>query len=202
MLHIVQVVLSGVPEIPKIFFDEAKAESAYVECAKEYWTPSYSAYCEKNGVSMDCLASAQAFVDTFDLAEKSKIYYWIVKPEDMGLDKMNLLADLTDKVTNMDVLLSDDQYVGNTVGYIGLLPPILQQEKPEETAEMYIAPELKAYVESIKNTCGSRNEYHLFTRQDWRQDVYSNLTTFDYWEWVAAKISESTPAKLESLKKP
>jgi hypothetical protein len=42
MLHIVQVVLSGIAEIPKLHFDEARAESAYVECAKEYWAQSYS----------------------------------------------------------------------------------------------------------------------------------------------------------------
>jgi hypothetical protein len=35
MLHIVQVVLSGIAEIPRLLFDEARAESHYVECAKE-----------------------------------------------------------------------------------------------------------------------------------------------------------------------
>ena len=228
MLHIVQVVLSGIAEIPKLFIDEAKAESAYVECAKEYWAQSYSAYCDQNNVSRNCFSSAKAFVKTLDSVDTSKINYWIVKPEDTGLDKLNLLllgpesieerrehilrltkeveqaslavkegltelldkiAGLADNVNGLDVLLTDDQYVDRPEGDIGLPPSKLPQEVPEEIDEKYKTPEWEKYVESIKNLCGgSWSEFRLFTRHDWRQEVYGNSTSFEYWEWVAAKI--------------
>ncbi|HEY5975963.1 MAG TPA: hypothetical protein VIU41_14610 [Geobacteraceae bacterium] len=226
MLHIVQVVLSGSAEIPKLFIDEAKAESAYVECAKEYWAQSYSAYCERHGVSWDCFSSAKAFIKTFDLAEKSTINYWIITPEDTGLGNLNLMgaesitkrredilrlaketeqtsravkegltgllgkmADLADHVTSLDVLLAAERYVAGPEGDTGLPSPILPQEEPEEVDERYSTPEWKSYVQSIKNMCGGGwSEFHLFNRHDWRQDVYSNATSFEYWEWAAAKI--------------
>jgi len=221
MLHIVQVVLSGSAEIPKLFFDEAKAESAYVECAKEYWGQSYPAYCDRNGVSRDCFSSAKAFFKTFDLADKSRINYWIVKPEETGLDKLNLLllgpesikerrehilrltkeveqtslavkegltvlldkiADLADNVDSLDGMFTDEQYVGRPEGDSVLPSSLLPQEEPEEIDEKYKTPEWKKYVESVKNMCGgSSGEFRLFTRHDWRQDVYSNLTSFEYW---------------------
>jgi hypothetical protein len=60
---------------------------------------------------------------------------------------------------------------------------------PQPPAELYNTREWKEYVESIKNMCGgSRSEFHLFTRHDWRQAVYNDQTSFEYWEWVAATI--------------
>ena len=228
MLHIVQVVLSGVAEIPKLFFDEATAESAYVDCVKEYWAQSYPAYCDRNGISRDCFSSATAFFKTFDLVDKSKINYWIVTPEESGLDTLNPLlldpeslrerrehilrkteevkqaslavregltelldniADLTAAVTGLDVLPTDDQHVDRPEGESGLPSSLLPHEEPEEIAEKYKTPEWGKYVESIKNMCGgSWSEFRLFSRHDWRQDVYGNSTAFEYWEWVAAKI--------------
>lgn len=228
MLHIVQVIISGSAELPKLFIETAKAESAYVEYTKYVWAQSYSAYCEQRGISVDCFASAQAFVDSLAVSEKCTLHYWVVKPEDIGLDKSNInllgaeqnrkqrehivaltkkaeiacvtvkeglteLLDtirvLTDTVTSMDVLGTDSQSVGSPGGDGGLSTPLVQQEKTKETDDMYRTPEWKAFVGSITGICGgSRSEYHLFTRHDWRQDVYSNVTSFDYWEWVAAKI--------------
>jgi hypothetical protein len=186
MLHIVQVVLSGIAEIPKLLFDEARAESAYVECAKEYWAQSYSAYCEQNGVSSDCFSSAKAFIETFDSAEKSKINYWIVKPEDIGLDKLNLILLGTESIKECREHILQP---GSPQGDAGLPSSILPQEEPEEIDQKYKTPEWNEYVEFIKNISGGgRSEFRLFTRNDWRQDVYGNSTTFDYWEWVAAKI--------------
>jgi hypothetical protein len=186
MLHIVQVVLSGIAEIPRLLFDEGKAQSAYVECAKEYWAKSYSAYCEQNGASMDCFSSAKAFVNTFDSAEKSNIYYWIVKPKDMGLDKLDLHLPGTELIKECREHI---QQPGSPEGDAGLPSSILPQEEAKEIDEKFSTPEWKEYVEFIKNISGgSRSEFHLFTRNDWRQDVYSNSTSFEYWDWVAAKI--------------
>ena len=226
MLHIVQVILSGIAEIPKVFFDEVKAESVYVECVKAYWAQSYAAYCDRNGVNPDCFSSATTFIKTLDLVDKSRINYWIVQPEDSGLEKLNLLLDLEkinekrvhilrlttevkqashavkeglteflDKITNLadnvnsfNLLLTEGQSVGGSEGDSGLTFSVLPQEEPEDIEEKYKTPEWKKYVESVKNMCGSWGEFRLFTRHDWRQDVYGNLTSFEYWEWVAAKI--------------
>jgi hypothetical protein len=84
MLHIVQVVLAGGAEIPRVFFDETAAQAAFVACAKRYWAQSYAAYCERDGVNGDFFSSAQAFVATLDLADRSRIHYWNVTPEDAG----------------------------------------------------------------------------------------------------------------------
>jgi hypothetical protein len=35
---------------------------------------------------------------------------------------------------------------------------------------------------------GIRNEFYLLNRDDWRQDVYSNRTSLEYWDWVADRI--------------
>src|SRR5512133_1930007 len=82
MLHIVQVLLSGSAETPRVFFDEGAARAAYVECAKKYWNQSYAAYCEGRGLDGTSFSSAQAFVAGFDLADRSRIHYWSVTPED------------------------------------------------------------------------------------------------------------------------
>jgi hypothetical protein len=186
MLHIVQVVLSGIAEIPRLLSDEAKAESHYVECAKEYWPQAYSAFCEQNSVSRDCFSSAKAFVNTFDSAEKSKINYWIVKPEDIGLDKFNLILLGTEPIKECR---EDILQPGTPESDDGLPSSMVPQEEPKEIDEKFSTPEWKEYVEFIKNISGGgRGEFRLFTRNDWRQDVYSNATAFEYWDWVAAKI--------------
>jgi hypothetical protein len=61
----------------------------------------------------------------------------------------------------------------------------------QPATDTYNTKEWHDYVETIKNMCGgNRSEYHLFTRQDWRQAVYSNQTAFEYWQWVAATIDD------------
>src|SRR5512136_281391 len=86
MLYIVQVVLSGSAETPKAYLDESAAQAGFADCAKKYWAQSYAAYCERNGVDSACFSSAQAFVATFDLADRSRIHYWSVTPEDAVAD--------------------------------------------------------------------------------------------------------------------
>jgi hypothetical protein len=186
MLHIVQVILTGIAEIPRLLFDEAKAESHYVECTKRYWPQAYSEYCEQNGVSRDCFSSAKAFINTFDSAEKSNIYYWIVRPEEMGLDKLYPVLPGTEPIKECREHILQP---GSPKEDAGLPSPMLPQEVPEEIDEKFSTPEWKEYVDFIKNISGGgRSEFYLFTRNDWRQDVYSNSTAFEYWDWVAAKI--------------
>jgi hypothetical protein len=232
MLHIVQVVLSGVAVIPKLFIDEAQAQSAFVECAKEFWAQSYPLYCERNAVSKDSFSAAQGFFKSFDLADRNKVNYWILKPEDMGLgavgpgsagadssaeqrehiqrltreakqttlvvkEELTLLLDklaaLTDNVTCLDSLLTDENKAetpeDDSEGTFSIIP----SEELEEIDEQYTTPEWKFYVSSVRNLCGgSWSEFPLFTRHDWRQDVYGNYTSLEYWEWVAIKIDTCT----------
>jgi hypothetical protein len=82
MLHIVQVLLSGNAETPQVYFDEGAARAAFVDCAKKYWAQAYASFCEGRGLDSDCITSAQAFVASFDLADRSRIHYWTVTPEE------------------------------------------------------------------------------------------------------------------------
>ena len=238
MLHIVQVVLPGGAEIPKVFLDEAAAHAAFVACAKTYWEQSYAVYCERTGVDGDCFSSAQAFVAAFDLADRSRIHYWSVTPDDVGAggvdtllpgsaalqerreqilrlaeeveqasgivregltELLDTLAELTGKADARDIPSVQPAAGKNAPIHLAATelpatelpstPP--PQEAPQPSAEQYNTKEWKDYVESIKNMCGgSRSEYHLFNRDNWRQAVYNNKTSFEYWQWVAVTIDE------------
>lgn len=230
MLHIVQVVVSGYAEIPTLVIDQDQAESAFVEGAKKHWPQLYSQYCDQNKISQDCLSSAKAFIKSFDPSEKTKINHWVVKPEDIGLDKLNLLllgegpmqerrkhlqslaadverksvavkkdmakfftkfADLVEHVNQFDKMLAGDQAVAGHKGEPGLpeLPSAPPREEPEVLDEKYQTPEWQVFVGSIKNLCGGGwSEFPAFNRHDWRQEVYANLTSLEYWQWAATKI--------------
>ncbi len=226
MLHIVQVVLSGNAEAPKLYLDEVAAQAAFVECAKTYWAQSYAAYCERNGVDSTQFSSAQAFIASLDLADRSRIHYWTLTPEDAGaagLASLPGLAELNKRREEIELLVRDVEQASGAVsrGLTELLetvavltgegtgvaaPPAVKdapghlaaaevpstpptETPPQPSAEMYTTKEWQEYVESIKNMCGgNRSEFHLFTRHDWRQAVYSGQTSFEYWEWVAATI--------------
>jgi hypothetical protein len=214
MLHIVQVVKRGVAETPRLFVDEEKARTAFVQCAREHWEERYSAYCDHHGVSSDCFSSAQAFVQTIDVSEKSEINLWTFNPEEMGLSPMhppapeeflqvtnkievvkdgltrllNDLANLTDGFARLAAPPVAAQAVdGPEKASLSLSP--VRQEKPERDPEEYTTPEWKNLAGTIKRSCaGSRNEFHLLPRDDWRQDVYSDRTALEYWDWVADNI--------------
>jgi len=228
MLHIVQVVLSAGAEAPRVFLTEEAARGAFVDCAKKYWAQSYAAYCERSGLDGNSFSSAQAFVATFDLADRSRIHYWSLAPEDASAGGANSLLPvvevLKERRESIERLAQDLEQASGAVrgGLSELLqtiagltgeetalaartaneqdrprpmatadPPAAStpQAAPQPSAEMYNSREWKEYVETIKNMCGgSRSEYHLFTRHDWRQAVYSEQTPFEYWEWVAATI--------------
>ena len=218
MLHVVQVVMWGVAETPQLFLDEAKALTAYVECAKRFWEQRYSAYCEHHGLSSDACASAQAFVSTIDVSEKSALNYWTFNAEEVGLgDAANPLggsrleefrhvakglvavktglarlledlSNLTDRFSRMDKSPVEAQTVDGP-GQIVPSPSAVPQEMPEPDPATRTTPEWKAFVGAIMRLgSGSRNEFYLLNRDDWRQDVYSNRTSLEYWDWVADRI--------------
>lgn len=76
----------------------------------------------------------------------------------------------------------------------GDAPPSATRAEPEaidESAEKYKTEDWKTFVGSVMNVCGGgRSESPLFTRHDWRQDVYSDATSLEYWDWVAAKVDQ------------
>lgn len=68
-------------------------------------------------------------------------------------------------------------------------PATEKKAEPEADAEKYKTKEWKSFVGLIKNIAGGGREgLKLLPRTDWRQEVYDNSTSFEYWEWVAAKI--------------
>jgi hypothetical protein len=218
MLHIVQIVMWGVAETPRVFVDEAKARAAYVEGAKTHWEQRYSAYCEHHGLSGDSFAAAQAFVNTIDVSEKSRLHYWTFNAEELDLGELKdpqgetareelrqvaegiiavqtgltrLLDDLsilTDRFSRMDL---SPVAAPTAAGPEKAVPALsaIRQEEPEPDPATYTTPEWKAFVGTIKRFgSGSKNEFQLLRRDDWRQDVYSNRTSLEYWDWVADRV--------------
>lgn len=213
MLYVVQVVLWGVVEAPQLFIDEEKAQAAYVQWARKHWEQRYSAYCEHHGVSNDSFASAQAFVNSIDVSEKSKIHLWTFNPEEAGLNSMkqpaqeefrqaakeivavrdglaqllNGLSILADRFSPMDASPGEAQTAvpEKTAPSI----PVLPQEESDSDPQKYTTPEWKNFVGTITRLgSGIRNEFYLLNRDGWRRDVYSNRTSLEYWDWVADRI--------------
>lgn len=213
MLHVVQVVMWGVAETPQLFIDEEKAQAAYVQWARKHWEQRYSAYCDHHGVSSDSFASAQAFVNSIDVSEKSKIHFWTFNPEEAGLNTIKqpaqeefrhaakeivavrdglaqLLSDLStlaDRFAPMDASPGEAQTAVLEKTAPSLSGP--PQDEPESDSQKYTTPEWKNFVGTIPRLCsGIRNEFYLLPRDNWRQDVYSNRTSLEYLDWVADRI--------------
>lgn len=231
MLHIVQVILSGAAEAPRLFADQAQAEAAYVEAAKKYWQQSYAGYCEKAGVAGDSFAAAQAFVAGFDLAERSRLHFWTLAPEDAGAgadegmseeQRQQLvrlvagmerasgavrdgLAELRAMVAGESTPVAEERspslppgvaampfaepFPTSFPGMDAAEPPLTSPTAPKPAGALPDDQEWRAYVDSIMHMCGgNRSEFKLFQRSDWRQAVYSDETTLEYWDWVATQI--------------
>ncbi len=107
------------------------------------------------------------------------------------------LRSLTDKLTGMSQelirlqnLLGDDEEVAGSNEASGA--PELSKSVPEALDEKYQTAEWQGFVQSLIQMCGGdRGEFPLLSRQDWREAVYGNDTTLQYWEWVAITIDQS-----------
>lgn len=229
MLHIVQVVFAGRAETPQVFLDQAGAESAYVDQVKTCWKQSYSTYCDQNGIDIDSLSSARAFLDTLDQSEKSQINYWVVNPVDAPPEKLKELQWMAQRRETighrlkktvessaairdgLNGLLDDLAQLSDCLGDSEPLPagvqpaapeidtapasaekprePVKPEDVEEEPAEHYTSKEWKTFVASIMNTYGgSRSACSLLPRPVWRQEVYSDATSLEYWDWVGDRI--------------
>jgi hypothetical protein len=220
MLHIVQIVMWGVAETPQLFVEEEKARTAYVECVKKHWTKRYSAYCEHHGLNEDSFASAHAFVSKIDVSEKSHIHYWTLDADEAGLGdsksplsgeemeevrhvaeglvaiKTGLLqlledlSDLTDRFSRTRLSPTEPR-TAESPESIAPSPSPAWQEISESDPSTYKTPEWKAFVGTVMRLgSGMGNEFYLLRREDWRQDVYSNRTSLEYWDWVADRITQ------------
>lgn len=70
--------------------------------------------------------------------------------------------------------------------------PELSKPEPDALDEKYQTTEWQEFVQSLIQMCGGNwAEFPLLSRQDWRQAVYGNHTTLQYWEWVAITIDQS-----------
>jgi len=222
MLHIVQTVFAGAAEAPRVFLDPAAAEAAFVEQVKTCWRQSYPAWCERSGVGVDGFSSARSFLETLDLAEKSRINYWSVTPEDAGPGALQELAGVRAWRENVGNSLRQvaqrsaavrDELAGVLDELAQLVaeldapgaPPAVVQapgsqgaDEPSpgaalkdegETAEKYASKEWKAFVGTLVNLSGgSRSDFPPLPRTVWRQEVYSDATSLEYWDWVAVRI--------------
>jgi hypothetical protein len=216
MLYVVQAVMWGVAETPQLFTDEAKARSAYTACVNRCWEQRYSAYCEFHGVAVDAFPSAQAFVKNLDISEKGTVNYWTFDLEELesGLKKgltvaqgeefaaeiaavrdglTRLLEDvsrLADSVAGLDAVSAESPIPGGAEQEVPV-SSVLQRKKPESDPEKYRTTEWKNFASTIKRLCcGSRNDCDLLPKDAWRQDVYSNRTSLEYWDWVADRFAE------------
>lgn len=218
MLHVVQVVMWGVAETPLLFLDEEKARSAYVENTRKQWEQRYAAYCEYHGTSAGSFSSAHAFISSIDASEKSTINFWTINPEEPGIGVSvsdqcgpgaedyrqaveglhavkeglaRLLFDVSNLADRFALTEGASMKTRPTTGpkKSAPAPPTAPREEPESAPETYTTPEWKAFAGTIKRLCsGSRNEFYLLPKDDWRQDVYSNRTALEYWDWVADRI--------------
>lgn len=210
MLHIVQVVMWGVAEQPLLFSNEEKARAAYVDCTRRVWTQRYAAYCEHHGLVDGSFMSAQAFLHTIDSSEKSTIHLWTAAPEGSEPDAAQTnIRDLRQMAAGIDAvkegltrLLADVTQLAEQCGRSDTLPVVAGSDEgaeatgtspaegadveAESPTESYSTPEWREFVALIQRYfSNSRNQSTLLPRDDWRQDVYSHLTSLEYWDWVA-----------------
>ncbi len=107
------------------------------------------------------------------------------------------LRGLTEKLTGMShelirlqKLIGDDEEGAGSEEASGA--PELPKPEPGALDEKYQTAEWQDFVQSlIQMFGGNRGEFPLLSRQDWRQAVYNNHTTLQYWEWVAITIDQS-----------
>lgn len=107
------------------------------------------------------------------------------------------LRGLTEKLTGMSQELIRLQNLLGDVGAEAGAEEVssaaeLSKPLPETLDEKYRTADWQGFVQSLIQMCGgNRGEFPLLSRQDWRQAVYSNQTTLQYWEWVAITVDQA-----------
>lgn len=100
-------------------------------------------------------------------------------------------ADLIQNVNNLDMRFSGHQPAGDSEREPDHASPPDPQKEQAARDEKYNSTEWQQFVGTVRNMCGgSWSEFPAYNKHDWRQEVYGNLTSFEYWEWAASKIEE------------
>jgi len=208
MLHVIQVVMWGAAEAPLIYGDAGQAHAAYVDCVRTRWGQRYGAYCEHHGADGDSFTTAGAFIRTVDVSEKSTVHYWQVSPQGEagpagqpdGRTLRQVGAGIDAVRDGLTRLLAEVTELAEQCGRADAVPAAAasceaagtQPPSPAEPAaaevspEDRMTPEWREFVALIQRYfSNSRNQATLLPRDDWRQDVYSHLTSLEYWDWVA-----------------
>ncbi|MBW2519780.1 MAG: hypothetical protein JRD88_05430 [Deltaproteobacteria bacterium] len=100
------------------------------------------------------------------------------------------LSDMSQELLRLHKQLSNDQEQVDSTGASGAgkRPDLV----PDEQDEKYQTAEWRDFVQSLIQMCGgNRGEFPLLSRHDWRQAIYDNQTTLEYWDWVAIAIDVS-----------
>jgi hypothetical protein len=151
-------------------------------------------------------------VKNLDVSEKSTVNYWAFNLEALASDLKKGLtvakgeefaAGIAAVREGLTRLLEDVSRLADSVAGPGAAsaespipggaekevptPPVLQRE--ESDPEKYRTTEWQNFAATIKRLCcGSRNDCYLLPKDAWRQDVYSNRTSLEYWDWVADRF--------------
>jgi len=74
-------------------------------------------------------------------------------------------------------------------GRLRSVAPPVAPPSPQSHSTGFDQEKRTAYVRSLMHQGGgSRGESRLFGRADWRQAVYDNRTTQEYWDWAVAEV--------------
>lgn len=99
------------------------------------------------------------------------------------------IAQLSRSHEEVEPAPAEAQPVATEVAVAEPSPEPVKTVEREEDAEKYASKEWQSFVSIIMNLCGgSRSDFPLLPRNDWRQDVYNDATHLEYWEWLAVKI--------------
>lgn len=219
MYYVVQMILAGETNPPKIFVDQFLAKQTFVSLVREHLAEEYAGYCASTEADPDSFKSAHAFAKTL-LDEDTCIYHWEVnveKSEHPGKDHplshptsesfleatsnaqqqilcvQTELRNLAEQLTGISQEFLRLQQQADAEDMDGpVVAPELVEPAPENLDEKYQTEEWRDFVQTLTQLCGGNwGEFPLLPRQDWRKAVYDNDTTQQYWEWVAITIDKS-----------
>lgn len=99
------------------------------------------------------------------------------------------LTDMNQELTRLQTLLDvDREGAGSDEAPV---TPELPKPPPAAMDEKYQTAEWQDFVQSlIRMFGGNWSEFPLLPRDDWRQAIYGNHTSLQYWEWTAITIDQ------------
>jgi|GEM_PF-615506 len=90
VLYIVQRIVPGMVAPPRVFADQACAQTAFVALVREHRAVDFAKYCASNEADAEAFATAKAFADSGG-GENACFCYWELVPEAGGVAGKHLL---------------------------------------------------------------------------------------------------------------